>query len=77
MSDSRVPSARAALLFITARILADVMKRLGQATVIGELLAGVVLGPSLLGPLAPAFYRALFSADPIADHLLEAVAWIS
>ena len=34
------------------------------------------LGPSLLGHLAPALYRLLFPADPIADHLLEAVAWI-
>jgi Kef-type K+ transport system membrane component KefB/nucleotide-binding universal stress UspA family protein len=64
------------LLFITARALADVMKRLGQATVIGELLAGILLGPSLLGHLAPAVYRILFPADPLADHLLEALAWI-
>ena len=36
----------------------------------------MALGPSLLGHLAPALYRLLFPADPIADHLLEAVAWI-
>jgi Kef-type K+ transport system membrane component KefB/nucleotide-binding universal stress UspA family protein len=64
------------LLFAIARILADVMKRLGQATVIGELLSGIVLGPSLLGHLAPAAYRMLFPADATADHLLEAIAWI-
>ncbi|HKV54314.1 MAG TPA: cation:proton antiporter [Candidatus Binataceae bacterium] len=64
------------LLFVVARVLADVMKRLGQATVIGELLSGIVLGPSLLGHLAPAAYRLLFPGDPLGDHLLEAVAWI-
>ena len=64
------------LLFVVARILADVMKRLGQATVIGELLAGIVLGPSLLGHAAPAIYRLLFPADPLSDHLLEALAWL-
>ena len=37
------------LLFVLARLLADVMKRFGQATVIGELLAGIVLaGPTIL-----------------------------
>jgi len=64
------------LLFVAARVLGDVMKRLGQATVIGELLAGILLGPSLLGHVAPAAYRLLFPPDPLADHLLEAVAWI-
>jgi Kef-type K+ transport system membrane component KefB/nucleotide-binding universal stress UspA family protein len=52
------------------------MKRLGQATVIGELLAGLVLGPSLLGHFAPAIYHLVFPPDPLADHLLEALAWI-
>ena len=64
------------LLFVVARVLADLMKRLGQATVIGELLAGLVLGPTLLGHVAPAAYRLLFPADPLSDHLLEALAWI-
>ncbi len=38
-----------ALILIAARILAEVASRLGVPTVIGELLAGVMLGPSLLG----------------------------
>jgi len=64
------------LLFVTARILADAMKRAGQATVIGELAAGIIFGPSILGHLAPGAYRFLFPADPLSDHLLEAVSWI-
>jgi len=68
--------AQFTLLLLAARALGDLMKRLGQATVIGELLAGIVLGPSLLGHVAPAAYRLLFPPDPLADHLVEAVAWI-
>ena len=64
------------LLFVIARALADVMKRLGQATVIGELLAGIVLGPTLLGHFFPGLHAMLFPPDVLADHLLEAVAWI-
>ncbi|MGH7879235.1 MAG: cation:proton antiporter, partial [Candidatus Binataceae bacterium] len=64
------------LLFGGARVLADITRRLGQATVIGELLAGIVLGPSLLGHVAPIAYRLIFPADPLSDHLLEALAWI-
>jgi Kef-type K+ transport system membrane component KefB/nucleotide-binding universal stress UspA family protein len=64
------------LLFLIARALADVAKRLGQATVIGELLAGIVLGPTILGHFAPGLHTLLFPPEAGADHLLEALAWI-
>jgi K+:H+ antiporter len=64
------------LLFVLARLLADVMKRLGQATVIGELLAGIVLGPSLLGHFAPGLSAMIFPHDPTLNHLIEGVSWI-
>ncbi len=63
-------------LLLVSRLLADLMKRLGQAAVIGELLAGVVLGPSVLGHLLPSVYALLFPPDPVAAHLLEALAWV-
>jgi Kef-type K+ transport system membrane component KefB/nucleotide-binding universal stress UspA family protein len=68
--------AQITLLFVSARVLADLMKRIGQATVIGELAAGIILGPSLLGHIAPYAYQMIFPPDPMSDHLLEAVAWI-
>ncbi len=64
------------LLFVSARMLADVMKRLGQATVIGELLAGILLGPTILGHFAPALHRILFPPDAIVNHLIDGVAWL-
>ncbi len=65
-----------AVLLVTARALAEVMKRLGQAPVIGELLAGVVLGPSILGALWPEAHAFIFPASPTMSHLLEAFAWL-
>ena len=41
------------LILFTARLFAEVAVRFGVPAVIGELLAGVVLGPSLLGWLTP------------------------
>lgn len=64
------------LLFVTARALADIMKRLGQATVIGELLAGILLGPTVLGHFAPAVHRLVFPPDAIVNHLIDGVAWL-
>ena len=40
-------------ILVTARIFAEIAARLQTPTVIGELLAGVVLGPSLLGWMEP------------------------
>jgi Kef-type K+ transport system membrane component KefB/nucleotide-binding universal stress UspA family protein len=64
------------LLFVLARLLGDVMKRFGQATVIGELLAGIVLGPTILGRFAPSLNALIFPAEPTVDHLIEGISWI-
>jgi Kef-type K+ transport system membrane component KefB len=47
-------------IIITARILGGACKKIGQPTVIGEIIAGIVLGPSLLGMYFPEFSSALF-----------------
>ena len=65
-----------AALLIVSRVLAEIAKRFDQAPVIGELLAGILLGKSVLGHLAPPLYAYLFTADPLVMHLLEAIAWI-
>ena len=36
-----------ALLLTSARLLGELLKRYGQPPVFGELLAGIILGPSL------------------------------
>jgi Kef-type K+ transport system membrane component KefB/nucleotide-binding universal stress UspA family protein len=65
-----------AALLMVSRVLAEVAKRFDQAPVIGELLAGILLGKSVLGHLAPPLYAYLFTADPLVMHLLEGLAWI-
>jgi Kef-type K+ transport system membrane component KefB/nucleotide-binding universal stress UspA family protein len=65
-----------AALLIVSRSLAEIARRFDQAPVIGELLAGILLGKSVLGHLAPPLYAYLFTTDPLAMHLLEAFAWI-
>jgi Kef-type K+ transport system membrane component KefB len=57
-----------AVVLITARGVGSVFRRLGQPPVIGEVIAGILLGPSLLGWLAPAAYEYLLPVS-IAPHL--------
>src|SRR2546423_15392670 len=64
------------LLLLVARTLGEVAKRFRLPSVVGELLAGVVLGPSLLGAVAPGAFHAIFRSRPEQVQLLEAVSWL-
>lgn len=64
------------LLVGVARVLGAIMKRLGQPAVVGELLAGVVLGPSLLGLAWPAGYNWVFAGDPVVNSVTFGLAWL-
>ncbi len=65
-----------ALMLVLARVLAEVMRRLGQPAVIGELLAGILLGPTILGHFGPDVFVMLFPPDPAQFHLLEVISWL-
>lgn len=52
------------ILFV-ARVFGLLFKLLRQPTVIGEILAGIVLGPSLLGHFFPELYNGLFPTDSL------------
>ncbi len=49
-----------AVVVIAGRLLGKALARLGQPPVIGEVLSGILLGPSLLGRLAPGAEAYLF-----------------
>jgi Kef-type K+ transport system membrane component KefB len=50
----------AVIILITCRLVAMAARRLGQPPVVGEMIAGVLLGPSLLGLVFPGVQDALF-----------------
>jgi Kef-type K+ transport system membrane component KefB len=50
-------------IIVGARLLAAVCKRLHQPPVIGEVLAGIILGPSVVGRLLPEVSAALFPPE--------------
>lgn len=49
-----------AVIIVTARALGALFRRLHQPQVMGEMVAGILLGPSLLGWLAPELWAGLF-----------------
>ena len=59
------------VVLLASRLLGEAAQRLGQPVVIGQLVAGIMLGPSFLGLLWPDAERALFSADPVQKATLH------
>lgn len=58
----RLMLAIAAVIF-AARLLGAALGRIGQPQVMGEVLAGILLGPTLLGAIAPEVKDYLFPGD--------------
>lgn len=50
----------AVVVLVVCRLVVVLMRRIGQPPVIGEMIAGVLLGPSLLGLVLPGVQDALF-----------------
>jgi len=51
---------QACVIIAAARGVGSVARRVGQPAVIAEVIAGILLGPSLLGRVAPGFFETLF-----------------
>ena len=64
------------LLLLVARILGEAAVRLKLPSVVGELMAGLVLGPTLLGSISNSAFEALFPPKLEQFHLLEVISWL-
>lgn len=65
-----------AVLLAAARLCGEIALRLGQPSVVGEISAGILLGPSFLSALWPWFGEHLVPQTAIQGHLLEVVSMI-
>ncbi|WP_069129941.1 cation:proton antiporter domain-containing protein [Rhodohalobacter halophilus] len=62
------------VLLLAARAFGEVATRLGQPSVIGEILAGIILGPSLLAGIFPAFGELIIPQTEVSGYLLEVIS---
>lgn len=53
------------IIVIVARLFGALLTRLGQPAVIGEMIAGIVLGPSVVGALFPNAFQFIFPAESL------------
>src|SRR5258705_12283667 len=53
------------VILAVCRIVGILARRLGQPQVVGEMIAGVLLGPSLFGLFFPGLQKQLFPPDSL------------
>lgn len=63
------------LLVGAARIFGWVMKSIGQPPVVGELLAGVLIGPTVFGRVAPDAFNWVFGEQTVRS-VIFGMAWL-
>ena len=66
--------AAVVLLLLIGRLLGEAMQRLGQPAVIGQLLAGILLGPSVFGVIWPEAQHAIFPASGAQKSMIDGVS---
>ena len=59
-----------------AKTLSVLCEAIKIPAITGEILAGVLLGPTLLGRVTPEWQQWLFPADPIQWSMLDTVSWL-
>ena len=64
-------------MLILARIFSEVARKLKQPAVVGEILAGIILGPTFFGLFFPDFFEGLFGSNDKANIALDGFVQIA
>ena len=66
--------AEVLLLLVVGRLVGEGMQRLGQPSLMGTLLAGIILGPSLFGWIWPQAQHFLFPKDETQKGMIDGLS---
>lgn len=64
-------------MLIVGRIFSEIARRLNQPSVVGEIVAGILLGPTILGMLSPELFHGLFPTGGGAGVVLSGFVQIA
>jgi Kef-type K+ transport system membrane component KefB/nucleotide-binding universal stress UspA family protein len=66
--------AQIVVLLLAGRLVGEAMQRIGQPAVMGQMIAGILLGPSVFGAIWPEAQRAVFAASPQQQSMIDGVS---
>ena len=62
------------LILIPARFLGEICRRYKLPAIIGEIFAGIIVGPTLLGTFFPGLFKSIFLDAPKASGAFDGIA---
>jgi Kef-type K+ transport system membrane component KefB len=62
------------LILIPARFLGEICRRYKLPAIIGEIFAGIIVGPTLLGTVFPELFKNIFIVAPAASGAFDGIA---
>src|ERR1041385_3648588 len=62
------------LMLVVGRMVGELMRRLGQPEVLGQLIAGIILGPTIFGTFLPEMHQLIFPDTPELKKMIDAVS---
>jgi len=65
------------IMLIMGRLLAELARKFKQPAVIGEIIAGILLGPTILGMINPEWFSALFPTPSGAGTVLSGIVQVA
>lgn len=65
------------VLLAAARLLGELTSKLGHPAVLGEMLAGLLLGPTVLGAIMPEWQGFLFPSEGVRPIVLDAFTTVA
>lgn len=65
------------IMLIMGRLLAELARKLKQPAVVGEIIAGILLGPTILGMINPDWFHALFPVPSGAGTVLTGLVQVA
>lgn len=65
------------VMLIVGRVFAEIARKLNQPSVIGEIIAGIILGPTILGMISPDTFDSLFPTPSGAGTVLTGIVQVA
>ena len=65
------------VMLVMGRIFAEVARRLKQPAVVGEIIAGIIIGPTILGMIQPDWFNSLFPLNGTSGVVLAGMVQIA
>lgn len=65
------------IMLVMGRIFAEIARRMKQPAVVGEIFAGIILGPTIMGMIQPEWFQALFPVNNTSGIVLAGMVQIA